>query len=348
MLIWIFRIIVIIAGPVISYFQISQSSQGILIGVGAALLVIVAELIIQRVPLDTLIIAIIGTIMGLIGAKVFDYTIFIMDNPKIYEIIKTYSLLINVVFGYLGLVIAVRKKSELDLLDKDILHRGAHRKSTESIILLDTSAIIDGRIIDITGTKFLSGTLVVPRFVLEELQLLADSADTHKRNRARRGMDIVAQLQKDESITVKIFDKDYADIHTTDGKLLQLGKDLAAKILTTDFNLNKVASLQGVVVLNINDLSNALKPVYLPGETMPIFVVKEGKENHQGVGYLDDGTMVIIEEGRRYVGKRIEALVTSILQTSSGRMVFTKPMGDNSHHDHDNNRDSRDNRGRQG
>lgn len=324
MLIWFFRIIVIIAGPVIGYTQISQTPKGFLVGVGAALFVIAAEIFIQKVPLDTLIVAIIGTILGLIGAKVLDYTIFIMDNPGIYEVVKSYSLLINVIFGYLGLVIAVRKKSELDLLDKDILRRGS-RKAPEALVVLDTSAIIDGRITDITGTKFISGTFVVPKFVLEELQKLADSADAHKRNRARRGLDIVAQLQKDETISVKIYDKDYTDIHTTDGKLLQLAKDLSAKILTTDFNLNKVASLQGVTVLNINDLSNALKPVYLPGETMPIFVVKEGKEHHQGVGYLDDGTMVVVEEGRRLVGKRAEVIVTSILQTSSGRMVFTKP-----------------------
>ncbi|MFH1368698.1 MAG: TRAM domain-containing protein, partial [Elusimicrobiota bacterium] len=328
MLIWFFRILVIIAGPVISYTQISHNSQGILIGVFVALIVIGAEIVIQRVPLDTLIVAIIGTILGLIGAKVLDYTIYIMDNPRIYELIKDYSLLINVVFGYLGLVIAVRKKSELDLLDKDILRRG-QRRPADNIVVLDTSAIIDGRISDITATKFIPGTFVVPRFVLEELQSLADSSDAHKRNRARRGLDIVAQLQKDESVTIKIFDKDYSEIHSTDGKLLQLAKDLTAKILTTDFNLNKVASLQGVTVLNINDLSNALKPVYLPGETMPIFVVKEGKEHHQGVGYLDDGTMVIVEEGRRFIGKRAEVTVTSILQTSSGRMIFTKPIGEN-------------------
>ena len=334
MLIWIFRIIVIIAGPAISYFQVSRTTHGILIGVAGALLVIGAEIVIQRVPLDTLIVAIIGTILGLIGAKLLDYTVYLMDNTRLYEFMKDYSLLIKVIFGYLGLVIAVRKKSELDLLDRDILKRGS-RKPAESIILLDTSAIIDGRITDITGTRFLSGVLVVPRFVLEELQALADSSDAHKRNRARRGLDIVAQLQKDENISVKIFDKDYPELRGVDGKLLQLGKELGAKILTTDFNLNKVASLQGVVVLNINDLSNALKPVYLPGETMPIFVVKEGKENHQGVGYLDDGTMVVVEEGRRLVGKRGEVIVTSILQTSSGRMIFTKPADNGHEHGHE-------------
>ena len=164
--------------------------------------------------------------------------------------------------------------------------------------------------------------------MLEELQRLGDSADAHKRMRARRGLDIIAQLQKMESVTVKIFEKDYPETKEVDQKLLLLAKDLKAKIITTDYNLNKVASLQGVVVLNINDLSNALKQVYLPGETMMIFPVKEGKEQHQAVGYLDDGTMVVIEEGRRFIGKRIEVIVSSILQTSSGRMVFTHPTGE--------------------
>lgn len=331
MLIWIFRIIVIIAGPVISYFQIARTTQGILVGVAGALIVIAAEIVIQKVPLDTLIVAIIGTILGLVGAKLLDYTVYLMDNASFYEFMKSYSLLIKVILGYLGLVIAVRKKSELDLLDKDILKRGANRKQADSVVLLDTSAIIDGRVSDIATTRFLSGTLVVPRFVLDELQALADSSDTHKRNRARRGLDIVAQLQKDEGLSVKIFDKDYPELRGVDAKLLQLGKDLAAKILTTDFNLNKVASLHGVIVLNINDLSNALKPVYLPGEAMPIFVVKEGKEGNQGIGYLDDGTMVVVEEGRRFIGKRAEVIVTSILQTSSGRMIFTRPADGNGH-----------------
>jgi len=326
MVIWLVRILVVIAGPVISYTQISKTTHGILIGFGFALLIILAEIVIESIPLDTLVAGILGVIFGLIGAKLLDYTVYKMDNTRIYELMQDYSLLIKVIFAYLGLVIAVRKKSELDLLDKDILKRGTRKKAVD-LILLDTSAVIDGRIADIAETRFVSGALVVPRFVLDELQTLADSADTHKRNRARRGLDIIAKLKKDENLTVKIFEKDYPELNNADAKLLQLAKELDAKIITTDFNLNKVAVLQNVVVLNINDLSNALKPVYLPGETMPIFVVKEGKEHHQGIGYLDDGTMVVIEEGRKFVGKRIDAIVSSILQTSSGRMVFTRPTG---------------------
>src|SRR3989339_196091 len=332
LIIWLVRILIIIAGPLIGYYQIGNNMHGLLIGLGGSVAVIIAEIIIHHIPLDTLIAAILGVILGLVGAKLLDYTVYLMDNPRIYELMKDYSLLIKILFAYLGLVIAVQKKSELDLLDRDIFKRGQRRKSTE-LIVLDTSAIIDGRISDIATTKFISGVLVVPRFVLSELQALADSSDTHKRNRARRGLDIMAQLQKEEGIGIKIVDKDYPDLRGADAKLLQLSKELEAKIITTDFNLNKVAVLQGVTVLNINDLSNALKPVYLPGETMPIFIVKEGKEHHQGIGYLDDGTMVIIEEGRRYIGKRIEVIVTSILQTSSGRMIFTRPAQetDNNH-----------------
>jgi len=333
MIIWLVRLLVIIAGPLISYFQISHTAQGILIGFAVSLFVILAEIIIHRIPLDTLIAGVLGVILGLIAAKLLDYTLYLVDNPRIYEWMKDYSLLIKIIFAYLGLVIAVQKKSELDLLDRDIFRRGNRKKITD-LIVLDTSAIIDGRIADIAGTKFLSGALVIPRFVLEELQTLADSSDAMKRNRARRGLDIIAQLQKEEDLTIKIFNKDYPELHDTDAKLLQLAKDIEGKIITTDFNLNKVAVLQGVTVLNINDLSNALKPVYLPGEIMPIFVVKEGKEHHQGIGYLDDGTMVVVEEGRRYIGKRIEVMVTSILQTSSGRMIFTRPVGDNGSEHH--------------
>ncbi|MFH0807216.1 MAG: PIN domain-containing protein [Elusimicrobiota bacterium] len=333
MIIWLVRLLILITGPLITYTQISKTQQGFVIGLAFSLSIILVEMIIQMIPLDTLIIAVLGLILGLIGAKLIDYTVYLMDNTRLYAFMKDYSLLIKAVFAYLGLVIAVRKKSELDLLDKVILKRG-HRKRATDLIILDTSAVIDGRIADIAETRFLSGAFVVPRFVIEELQTLADSSDTHKRNRARRGLDIIAKLQKEENVTVKIFDKDYPELHDTDAKLLQLARELDSKVVTTDFNLNKVAALQGVVVLNINDLSNSLKPIYLPGETMPIFLVKEGKEHHQAIGYLDDGTMVVVEEGRRFVGKRIEVTVTSILQTSSGRMVFTRPNheGNSVHH----------------
>ncbi len=323
MLINIIRTIVIILGPVIGYMQISHDAKGILIGVAAALLIISVEILVDRVSLDSLIAGVIGAVIGLVSAQLLNWVIYQLDNPKIYDLSQKYSLLSHVIFAYLGLVIAVRKKSELDLLDRDIIVKGSKKKLMNTHVV-DTSVLIDGRIADICEAKFVSGTLVIPRFVLKELQNIADSADTHRRTKGRRGMEILSRLQENPDVPVKIFDKDFDDIKEVDSKLVALSRELGAKIFTTDFNLNKIASLQGVTVLNINDLANALKPVVLPGETMSIFVVKEGKEKDQGIGYLDDGTMVVVEEGRRALGRRVDATVTSILQTSAGRMVFTK------------------------
>ncbi len=321
--IWILRAIVLVSGGLISYFQVSKDIKGIFIGVAIALVFIIIEYLIEKIPLDTLTAGIIGAMLGVVAAKLLDYTVYLLENPNLYKIMSDYSLLIKVVFAYIGITFAIRKKSELELLDKDIFRKG--KKWKETLYLLDTSATIDGRIVDIISTNFLSGIIVVPRFVLEELQTLADSADSTKRNRARRGLGIISQIQKEALITIKIIDKDYPQIKEVDLKLINLAKELDARIITTDFNLNKVASLQGIIVLNINDLSNTLKPIHLPGEKMQIYVAKEGKEREQGVGFLDDGTMVVIEEGRRFVGKRIDCSVVSLIQTSSGRMIFVKP-----------------------
>ncbi|MFC1500831.1 PIN/TRAM domain-containing protein [Elusimicrobiota bacterium] len=336
MLVWIARGIILLAGPLISYFQISKSLSAIFVGLALSVIIILAEIVIQEIPLDTLIIGVLGMVIGLIAAKFLDYAIYLIGNQNIYEFVRDYTLLIKVIFAYLGLVIAIRKKSELDLLDRDLVKKGGRKKSTD-VIILDTSTLIDGRIIDITETKFISAVLVIPRFVLNELQKLADSSDNNKRTKARRGFDIIAQLQKQESITVKIFDKDYSTTNEVDTKILLLGKDLGARVITTDFNLNKIATLQGVTVLNINDLANALKPVFLPGEKMQIYPVKEGKEKKQAVGYLDDGTMIVVEDGRKYIGKRIEVIVSSILQTSSGRMLFTHPANEQGKEHHASN-----------
>jgi uncharacterized protein YacL len=225
--------------------------------------------------------------------------------------------------AYLGMVVAIRKKDEVELLDRNIFVPSSKKKGQE-VMVLDTSVIIDGRIIDVCESRFMSGRLLVPRFVLNELHALADSSDTTKRQRGRRGLDVLTRLQEMQDNPITIFEKDFSALKDVDAKLVELAKDLNAKIVTTDFNLNKVASLQGVRVLNVNDLANALKAVVLPGETMNVYVVKEGKEKDQGVAYLDDGTMVVVEEGRRLVGKKAEVMVSSILQTSAGRMIFTK------------------------
>jgi len=190
---------------------------------------------------------------------------------------------------------------------------------------LDTSVIIDGRIADICKTGFVEGPLIIPQFVLEELQHIADSSDTLKRNRGRRGLDILNKIQKELDIEVIIYDKKIDDVEEVDSKLLKLAQMLKGKIITNDFNLNKVAEVQGIEVLNVNELANAVKPIVLPGEEMVVHVIKDGKEFNQGLAYLDDGTMIVVEGGKQYIGEKIDVIVTSVLQTSAGRMIFAKP-----------------------
>lgn len=322
MLINIIRTLVIIAGPVIGYTQIYNDHRGILVGVVAALAIIAVEMTIEKLALDALIFAAIGAIIGLVGALLINRIIPEFGYETITNITQKGSLLLYIVLAYLGAVIFVRKRSEIEVLDRDLFAKGTKRAG--SLHLVDTSVLIDGRLVDVAETRFISGALAVPRFVLEELQHLADASDNLKRARGRRGLEMLERLQKNPELPLKVLDKDYKDIQEVDSKLVALAKEMNAKILTTDFNLNKVASLQGVTVLNINDLTNALKPVVLPGETMSIFILKDGKERDQGVAYLDDGTMVVVEDGRRAIGQRTGVIVTSILQTSAGRMIFAK------------------------
>jgi uncharacterized protein YacL len=319
---WIFRAFVVLACPAIVYFGINKSFAGVGVGVGVGVVIVAVEMFVAQISLLTVISGGLGTASGIIVAKLIDYVVVQIDNQSLFVLWDRYSTLRYFTFGILGMIVAIRKFPEFDDLDKDILKMG--RKRGADLKVLDTSAIIDGRVIDICETKFLSGTLIVPRFILQELHQLADSPDSLKRARGRRGLDILARLQENPDIPVKILDKEIPEISDVDGKVVRLAKDLGAKVLTTDFNLNKIAALEGVVPLNVNDLGMALKPIVLPGETMALFVMKEGKERDQGVGYLDDGTMVVIEEGRRFIGKRLEVSVTSILQTSAGRMIFAK------------------------
>ncbi len=326
MAIWVFRLAVVVACPLIVYFQITHAAKDVALGGLVGLVIVGLEIVIAEINLLTIISGVLGTSGGILLAKLVDYTVLQTGNIPVISTWEKFSALRYFSFGILGMVIAIRKFPELDQLDKDILkvskRRGAEMK------VMDTSAIIDGRVIDICETKFLSGTLVVPRFVLQELHHLADSADSLKRARGRRGLDVLARLQENPDLPVRILDKDIADIPDVDGKVVRLARDMGAKVITTDFNLNKIAALEGVVCLNVNDLGTALKPVVLPGETMALFVMKEGKEREQGIGYLDDGTMVVIEEGRKFIGKRVEVAVTSILQTSAGRMIFSKARGE--------------------
>lgn len=316
----VIRGVALLLGPVIGY-SLRQTADAALIGLGVACLVVAAELIVERIPLDVLVFGAIGAVGGVVVAKVLEWLVFKLDNPNYYRFMSENVLVINLVFAYLGCVVAVRKKGELELLDKNIVVKGTKVKDSK---VIDTSVLIDGRLADIAETGFLSGNLIVPRFVLHELQMVADSADATRRQRGRRGLDILKRLQDNHDINVKIYDKDFQNIKDVDSKILELAKELDAKVATTDFNLSKVAVLQGIPVLNVNDLAGALKSVVLPGDSLTIYLAKEGKERSQAVGYLDDGTMVVVEEGRRSIGKRVGAHVSSILQTPAGRMIFAR------------------------
>lgn len=223
---------------------------------------------------------------------------------------------------YLGVVVGIARSDLLDLRRFGIAP--AERELASAAKILDTSVLIDGRISDIAEAGFLEGKLVIPQFVLHELQFVADSPDSAKRNRGRRGLDVVQRLQKIPRIQVELVRQDFPSVRGVDLKLIELAKLHSSKIVTNDFNLNKLAQVQGVEVLNINELANALRPVVLPGETMRVFVLKEGKEHNQGVAYLDDGTMVVVDHARRLVSKTIEITVTSVLQTTAGKMIFGK------------------------
>jgi uncharacterized protein YacL len=322
---WVYRAVALVGMPALVYFQISRDFKGILIGLGVALVIIGVEAMLESVKLLTIIVGMLGAFMGLLLSKFIDYGISQVDNVELLKKWQQYELLVQAAFAYLGAVVMIQKFPEFGDLDKDILAAG--RKRGSELKVLDSSAIIDGRIMDICQTKFLSGTLIVPRFVLNELHMLADSPDSMKRARGRRGLDILARLQEDKLFPMRILDKDIPELADVDSKVVRLAKELNAQVVTTDFNLNKICALEGVIVLNVNDLTTALKPVVLPGEVMSLFVMREGKERDQGVGYLDDGTMVVIEDGRKMIGKRADVAVISILQTSAGRMIFAKSKG---------------------
>jgi uncharacterized protein YacL len=283
---------------------------------GAA--IIIFELRLRNASLKRLIGAAIGSVLGIAGAFLMSA---VLGSSLRSESVSFLQLAVLLLMAYVGLVVGAAKGEMLNLGALGGLF-GGEKGPRKSHKILDTSVIIDGRIADVADTGFLDGVIVVPQFVLWELQLVADSADALKRNRGRRGLDILQRIQKMATLDVQIVETDYPKIKEVDLKLIQLARDTDAKIVTNDFNLNKLAQLQGVQVLNINELANALKPVVLPGETMRVFILKEGKEYNQGVAYLDDGTMVVVDNARRQISKTVEVAVTSVLQTTAGKMIF--------------------------
>jgi uncharacterized protein YacL len=292
-----------------------------LLGSFCAALVILAEIRLRGVSLKRLIGAAIGSTLGIFAAFLITLVLGRVAPRVDASTVLFIEVSILALMAYVGLVIGAVKGDMLNLGALGGLI-GGEKVSTPVFNILDTSVIIDGRIADIADTGFIDGTLAIPQFVLRELQLVADSADSLKRNRGRRGLDVLQRLQKTSGVAVQILEDDFPNVREVDMKLIELGKMYGCKIVTNDFNLNKVAQLQGVDVLNINELANALKPVVLPGETMRVFVLKEGKEYNQGVAYLDDGTMVVVDNARRMISKTIDISVTSVLQTTAGKMIF--------------------------
>ncbi|MCL2766431.1 MAG: PIN/TRAM domain-containing protein [Peptococcaceae bacterium] len=299
----------------------------------AVRLTVLTEQYLQRTPIQDLLMGLVGLIIGLIISNLIGSIL-----SSIGYIGKIVWLLSTLLLCYLGLSIGIKKREELTSLVTNIIKFGKERQKTgtsgdlggNNSKILDTSVIIDGRIADLCESGFIEGVLIVPAFVIEELRHIADASDLLKRNRGRRGLDILNRMRKRNDIKVQIYEdnRGLENITEVDSKLVKLGQQLKAKIVTNDYNLNKVAELQGVKVLNINELANAIKPVVLPGEEMTVQVIKDGKETGQGVAYLDDGTMIVIEGGKHYMNQTLPVVVTSVLQTAAGRMIFAKPKQD--------------------
>ena len=290
------------------------AAGGILIG----LAIIVFEIRLERISLKRLIGAAAGSVLGIVGSFLIS---LVLAKAGADPFLQVAVLLL---MTYVGLIVGAQKGDMLNLAALGGIFGGEKSGSKRTFKILDTSVIIDGRIADVAETGFLDGVLVIPQFVLRELQLVADSADSMKRNRGRRGLDILQRIQKMAHLTVQIVEEDFPQVRDVDMKLIELAKIYDCKIITNDFNLNKVAQLHGVEVLNINELANSLKPIVLPGETMRVFILKEGKEYNQGVAYLDDGTMVVVDNAKRMISKTVDIAVTSVLQTTAGKMIFGK------------------------
>ncbi len=317
----LFIVIVGIICYLIHPFSLLPKNLDAVVGLLVGTAIVVFEWRLRAMSLKRLIGAAIGSVLGIVGAYLF--ALVIRNSISASPIQSFLQIMVMMIMAYVGLVVGANKGDLLNLAALGGIF-GGEKTGKKSFKILDTSVIIDGRIADIAETGFLDGLLVIPQFVLRELQLVADSADSLKRNRGRRGLDILQRLQKTASVQIQIVEDDFPTVREVDLKLIELAKLYEGKIITNDFNLNKVAQLQGVAVLNINELANSLKPIVLPGEVMRVFILKEGKEYNQGVAYLDDGTMVVVDNARKMIGKTIDVSVTSVLQTTAGKMIFGK------------------------
>lgn len=307
-------------GALLGSFNPRWMAGGAASGCIGSLVIILIEMGMRRFSIRNLSAAVFGLVFGFFMAWILTSVLRLI--PMSLELFSSLQIILILIFCYLGMIIAMRGKDEFNLIIPYV--KFVRQDKKDDIILLDTSVIIDGRIADIFHTHFVEGRLVIPRFVLKELQQIADSQDALKRNRGRRGLDILNKIQKNSELDVRIQDEDFPEIKEVDAKLVKLAKLLGAKIFTNDFNLNKIAELQGVTVLNINELANALRPIVLPGEPMEVRISKEGKEYNQGVAYLDDGTMVVVDNSKHLIGQGVKVIVTSVLQTSAGRMIFAR------------------------
>jgi uncharacterized protein YacL len=331
---WILRFLLFFTCGISGYYLSKGTSSsplmglwGLLGGLFLATLALVIETSLKKIPLKNLLGSFVGLTLGIIVANFLSDILLphLMNQQRI--VLPLYGVIYGVC-GYVGLLIGFKKGDEIHPSSWKFLSKEPPRSGNTKI--LDTSVIIDGRIADITETGFVEGTLIIPQFVLSELQHIADSSDPIKRTRGKRGLEVLHHIQKQVNTDVKIVDTDYPSIKEVDAKLIELGKEVGGKIITNDFNLNKVAELQGIAVLNINELASALKPVVLPGEEMSVKILREGKEMGQGVAYLEDGTMIVIDNGRKQMGKTVETIVTSVLQTPAGRMIFARLKEDTS------------------
>lgn len=318
-----FSMVVVIRNVVLSLVM-GGFAMGIKMKAGASLLRFLPRIadIFSRTSAIDILVGLGGLIVGLVIGVLLTYPISFLPFK-----LSSLPLVVTIICGVLGITLFLVRKEDIISVFTGIPRMRLLRGQSVGGKILDTSVIVDGRIADICKTGFIEGEIIIPRFVLKELQQVADSQDPLKRNRGRRGLDILNKIRKEKRVNVRIVDRDFPDVKDVDAKLIKLAKAIGARVITNDFNLNKIAELEGVEVLNINELSNALKPYVLPGEELRVQIIREGKETDQGVGYLDDGTMVVVEEGKKYINTVVDTVVTSVLQTPAGRMIFARLKG---------------------